>query len=170
MAAQSANADALGIVQVGKAGGEPQRISELQGLFVQGQFNADATVVRFTNGGNAPAVCGDAGRLRPECAAKALSRGIEIVRDYTDEQGKPVTQVTLGQKINVHLKVRANSKEGQSNGDRRSAAGRVRSGAADAAGTGRRRRGERRPRRLAVAAGRYRLHGRRITAISVKIG
>ena len=46
---------------------------------------------------------------------KALSRGIEIVRDYTDEQGKPVTQVTLGQKINVHLKVRANSKEGQSN-------------------------------------------------------
>lgn len=55
MAAQSANADALGIVQVGKAGGEPQRISELQGLFVQGQFNADATVVRFTNGGNAPA-------------------------------------------------------------------------------------------------------------------
>ncbi len=46
MAAQS-NADALGIVQVGKAGGEPQRISELQGLFVQGQFNADATTVRF---------------------------------------------------------------------------------------------------------------------------
>lgn len=31
VAAQSANADALGIVQVGKAGGEPQRISELQG-------------------------------------------------------------------------------------------------------------------------------------------
>ena len=26
-----------------------------------------------------------------------------------------MTQVTLGQKINVHLKVRANSKEGQSN-------------------------------------------------------
>ena len=113
MAAQSANADALGIVQVGKAGGEPQRISELQGLFVQGQFNADATVVRFTNGGNAPAryVVTQAGYDLN--ARKALSRGIEIVRDYTDEQGKPVTQVTLGQKINVHLKVRANSKEGR---------------------------------------------------------
>lgn len=116
VAAQSANADALGIVQVGKSGGDPQRISELQGLFVQGQFNADATAVRFTNGGSAPAwyVVTQAG-YDLNAPQKALSRGIEIVRDYTDEQGKPVTQVTLGQKINVHLKVRANSKEGQSN-------------------------------------------------------
>ena len=36
VAAQSANADALGIVQVGKAGGEPQRISELQGCSCRG--------------------------------------------------------------------------------------------------------------------------------------
>ncbi len=46
---------------------------------------------------------------------KAISRGLEITRDYTDEKGNAVTQVTLGQKINVHLKVRANSEEGQSN-------------------------------------------------------
>ena len=72
--------------------------------------------MRFTNGGNAPAwyVVTQAG-YDLNAPQKALSRGIEIVREYTDEQGKAVTQVTLGQKINVHLKVRANSKEGQSN-------------------------------------------------------
>ena len=58
---------------------------------------------------------GDAGRVSESECRKALSRGIEIVRDYNDEQGKPVTQVTLGQKINVHLKVRQPRKRGQSN-------------------------------------------------------
>ncbi|MCC3252319.1 hypothetical protein LK538_24895, partial [Serratia marcescens] len=78
---------------------------------VQGQFNADATAGRFTNGGSAPAlyVVTQSG-YDLNAPQKALSRGSEIVRDYTDEQGKPVTQGTVGQKINVHLKVRANSK------------------------------------------------------------
>ena len=54
---------------------------------------------RFTNGGNAPAwyVVTQAGYDLN--VPQSLSRGIEIVRDYTDEQGKAVTQVTLGQKI-----------------------------------------------------------------------
>lgn len=37
------------------------------------------------------------------------------MRDYTDEKGQPVSTVTLGQTVNVHLKIRANSKEGQNN-------------------------------------------------------
>ncbi len=86
------------------------------GLFAKGQFTAEAKAIRFTNSADAPAwyVVTQAGY---DLAApqKAIARGLEITRDYTDEQGKPVTQVTLGQKINVHLKIRANSKEGQSN-------------------------------------------------------
>ncbi|CAI1097970.1 Alpha-2-macroglobulin family N-terminal region [Serratia entomophila] len=115
--AQATGEGGLGIEQLGKGGNAaPQRIAELQGLFAQGQFTADAAAVRFTNGGDAPAwyVVTQAGY---DLAApqKALARGLEITRDYTDEQGKPLEQVSLGQKVNVHLKIRANSKEGQSN-------------------------------------------------------
>ncbi|HID9471456.1 TPA: alpha-2-macroglobulin family protein [Serratia liquefaciens] len=115
--AQSANAGSLDITQIGKGGNAaPQRIAELQGLFAKGQFTADAAAVRFTNSGDAPAWY-SVTQAGYDLAApqKALARGLEITRDYTDEQGKPVTQVTLGQKVNVHLKIRANAKEGLSN-------------------------------------------------------
>ena len=117
VAAQANASDSLTIAQLGKQGNvDPQVISEMIGLFAKGQFTAEAKAIRFTNSADAPAwyVVTQAGY---DLAApqKAIARGLEITRDYTDEQGKPVTQVTLGQKINVHLKIRANSKEGQSN-------------------------------------------------------
>lgn len=109
--------DTLSILQNSKRSNvEPALISRMQGMFAQGQFNADAQTIRFENHGNAPAwyVVTQAGY---DVAApdKALSRGLEVTRDYTDEQGKPVTQVAIGQKINVRLKIRANSNEGLSN-------------------------------------------------------
>ncbi|MCG8710636.1 alpha-2-macroglobulin family protein [Brenneria sp. 4F2] len=117
IAAQSAAADGLKITQVAKAADvAPQLISTLQGLFAKGSFTADATSIRFDNANDAPAwyVVTQAGYdLAPP--KQAVSRGLEITRDYTDEQGKPVIQAVLGQKINVHLNVRANSREGQSN-------------------------------------------------------
>ncbi|QTF09727.1 alpha-2-macroglobulin family protein [Brenneria izadpanahii] len=117
VAAQSAMPDGLKITQIGKtANVEPQLISTLQGLFAKGRFTADAGSIRFENANDAPAwyVVTQAG-FDLAAPKQAISRGLEITRDYTDEQGKPVTQVTLGQKINVHLQVRANSQEGQSN-------------------------------------------------------
>ncbi|MFD3240227.1 MG2 domain-containing protein [Rahnella perminowiae] len=117
VAAQATVPDALKITQLSKTKNvEPRLISQVQGLFAKANFTADAQVIRVENSNNAPAwyVVTQAGYdlAAPE---KAISRGLEITRDYTDEQGKPVTQITLGQKINVHLKVRANSQEGQSN-------------------------------------------------------
>ncbi|CAI0694213.1 alpha-2-macroglobulin family protein [Serratia ficaria] len=113
--AQPAAGGALGIAQLDR-GGQPRGIAALQGLFAQGRFTADAAALRFSNEGDAPAwyVVTQSGY---DLAApqKALSRGLEITRDYTDEQGKPLAQVRLGQKVNVHLKIRANAKEGQSN-------------------------------------------------------
>jgi len=38
---------------------------------------------------------------------KALSQGLEVLREYTDEDGKPVSDVTLGDEIQVHLRFRA---------------------------------------------------------------
>ena len=117
VAAQATAPDALKITQISKRNNvEPQLISSVQGLFAKANFTADAKALRVENGNDAPAwyVVTQAGY---DLAApkKAISRGLEITRDYTDEKGNAVTQVTLGQKINVHLKVRANSEEGQSN-------------------------------------------------------
>ncbi|MCS3431748.1 alpha-2-macroglobulin [Klebsiella sp. BIGb0407] len=117
IAAEAVSPDALKIFQIGKnKGAEPQLISSLQGLFAKAHFTADTESLRIQNANNAPAwyVVTQAG-FDLAAPKEAISRGLEITRDYTDEQGKPVTQVILGQKINVHLKVRANSKEGQDN-------------------------------------------------------
>lgn len=115
--AQQSSADALSISAISKEKqAQPEVISTLQGLFAKGDFNASARSIEFSNQNNAPAwyVVTQSG-YDVAAPQKAISRGLEITRDYTDEHGKPVTQVTLGEKINVHLKIRANAKEGQSN-------------------------------------------------------
>ena len=117
VAAQAAAPNALKVMQISQNGNvAPRLISSIQGLFAKGSFTADAKAIRVENGNNAPAwyVVTQAG-YDLAAPSKAISQGLEITRDYTDQQGKPVTQVTLGQTINVHLKIRANAKEGQGN-------------------------------------------------------
>jgi hypothetical protein len=46
--------------------------------------------------------------------ATAIKNGLEIVRDYTDAKGNPVSTVKLGDEIDVHVKVRATSSRGLS--------------------------------------------------------
>lgn len=107
---------ALTINQIGRDNKVPQLISALQGRFAQGDFTAQADAVQFRNAGNAPAwyVVTQAGYDR-SAPQQAISRGLEISRDYTDDAGKAISKVTLGQTINVHLKIRANSKAALSN-------------------------------------------------------
>ncbi|MGY2950895.1 alpha-2-macroglobulin [Ewingella americana] len=115
--ALQSSADGLSISAISKEKqAQPEVISTLQGLFAKGDFNASTRSIEFSNQNNAPAwyVVTQSG-YDVAAPQKAISRGLEITRDYTDEHGKPVTQVTLGEKINVHLKIRANAKEGQSN-------------------------------------------------------
>ena len=115
--AQQSSGDGLSISAISKEKqAQPEVISTLQGLFAKGDFSASARAIEFSNQNNAPAwyVVTQSG-YDVAAPQKAISRGLEITRDYTDEHGKPVTQVTLGEKINVHLKIRANAKEGQSN-------------------------------------------------------
>ncbi|QGU86652.1 alpha-2-macroglobulin family protein [Erwinia sorbitola] len=114
--AQQNDPQALTISQLGRENKVPQLISALQGRFAQGSFSADTAAVQFHNAGKSPAwyVVTQAGY---DLAApdKAISRGLEISRDYTDAAGKEIDKVTLGQTINVHLKIRANSKAALSN-------------------------------------------------------
>ncbi len=94
----------------------PQPISQVNGLFVGGDFSAQARAIHIENSSDAPAwyVVTQSG-YDVAAPKQAISRGLEITRDYTDEKGQPVSTVRLGQTVNVHLKIRANSKEGQNN-------------------------------------------------------
>lgn len=95
---------------------KPELISVLSGLLVEANVNANAQEVTFNNTLATPAwyVLTQSGYdLNPP--QQAIAKGLEITREYTDESGAVVSQITLGQKVNVHLKIRSNSKEGQDN-------------------------------------------------------
>ena len=47
--------------------------------------------------------------------ATAIKNGLEIVRDYTDAKGNPLRQITPGQEIDVHVKIRATGGKGVGN-------------------------------------------------------
>ncbi|MBA7844015.1 alpha-2-macroglobulin family protein [Klebsiella sp. RHBSTW-00484] len=93
-----------------------QVIASLNGVAARGRFSADTQEVLFSNTSDHPAwyVVTQAGydQLVPQ---KAVARGLEISRDYTNEKGEVITQVTLGEKVWVHVKVRANAKQGVAN-------------------------------------------------------
>ena len=114
--AQQNTTQGLAIHQLAGDSKVPALISAANGLLNQGTFSADAHAVQFTNPNSAPAwyVVTQAG-YDLTAPQKAISRGLEIIRDYTDDNGKPVDKVTVGQTISVHLKVRANSQQALSN-------------------------------------------------------
>ena len=91
-------------------------ISQLKGPVAFGEFAQGDQQIIFNNSTKLPAwysvVQAGFDTLPPE---QAISRGLEIIREYTDEQGKPVKDVKLGQKVNVVIKIRANSKNAVSN-------------------------------------------------------
>jgi uncharacterized protein YfaS (alpha-2-macroglobulin family) len=91
-------------------------ISRVNGLIVGGQFHSDDKEVVFNNSTSLPAwysvVQSGYDRQPPQASIK---RGLEITRTYTDDKGKPIDKVTLGQKINVVIDIRSNSKQGIGN-------------------------------------------------------
>lgn len=112
----SVGLDKLAIDEV-HADGSTKVISTLQGNLLQsGSWSAAATRLRFVNGSSLPAwrVTSQTGydRGAPD---KAIKNGLEIVRDYTDTDGKPLDKITLGEEIEVHVKIRATSDDGVDN-------------------------------------------------------
>jgi uncharacterized protein YfaS (alpha-2-macroglobulin family) len=115
----SANASGLDklVIDEGHADGTIKAISTLQGNLLQsGSWSAAATKLRFINGSSMPAwrVTSQTGYDRgvPD---KAIKDGLEIVREYTDTNGKPLDKITLGQEIEVHVKIRATGDQGVGN-------------------------------------------------------
>lgn len=108
--------DKLRIDQV-HADGAVKAIAALQGNLLQaGNWDADAKRLRFTNDSTLPAwrVVSQGGFDRDQ-PSKAIKDGLEITRDYTDVNGKAVDKVTIGQEIDVHVKIRATDDRGIDN-------------------------------------------------------
>jgi uncharacterized protein YfaS (alpha-2-macroglobulin family) len=108
--------DKLRIDQV-HADGAVKAIAALQGNLLQaGSWDADARRLRFTNDSTLPAwrVVSQGGFDRDQ-PAKAIKDGLEITRDYTDVNGKAIDKVTIGQEIDVHVKIRATDDRGIDN-------------------------------------------------------
>jgi uncharacterized protein YfaS (alpha-2-macroglobulin family) len=108
--------DKLRIDQV-HADGAVKAIAALQGNLLQaGSWDADAKRLRFTNDSTLPAwrVVSQGGFDRDQ-PSKAIKDGLEITRDYTDVNGKAIDKVTIGQEIDVHVKIRATDDRGIDN-------------------------------------------------------
>ncbi|KHK58388.1 alpha-2-macroglobulin [Ralstonia sp. A12] len=100
--------DKLAIEEV-RPDGSAKDISAVQGSVMRsGSWSAAASQLRFVNGSSLPAwqITSQSGYDRT-ASTQAIKNGLEIIREYTDANGKPLDKVTLGQEIDVHLKIRA---------------------------------------------------------------
>jgi uncharacterized protein YfaS (alpha-2-macroglobulin family) len=81
-----------------------------------GSWNGSATGLRFVNGSalQAWSVTNQAGYDR-DIPATAIKNGLEIIRDYTRPDGKALGNVTIGDEIEVHVKIRATAGKGEGN-------------------------------------------------------
>ena len=89
---------------------EDKRIHALslpQTLFPQVAFSDQASALRFGNnsGLNAYYMTTQSGFDRKPPSA-AIKQGLEVLREYTDANGKLLTSITMGQQVDVHLKFR----------------------------------------------------------------
>ena len=109
----AAAVEKLGIDEI-DAKGHLKSIAAIQNKLLQaGVWSGGATKLRFTDGSNIPAwfVVDQAGYDR-DVPRKPIKNGLEIVREYTDTNGNALTQITLGQEIDVHVKIRATAGKG----------------------------------------------------------
>ncbi|MFC5743338.1 alpha-2-macroglobulin family protein [Dyella tabacisoli] len=110
------NTALLGIGAVKSKDGSVAAVGKPEGMVQSASWDDQTARLRFTNGSNMPAwyVASQGGYDRDE-PTKALREGIEIIRDYTDTDGKKLDQVTIGQEIDVHVKIRATGSTGVGN-------------------------------------------------------
>ncbi|MGG4610282.1 alpha-2-macroglobulin family protein [Providencia sp. Me31A] len=88
-------------------------ISTMENATAFGQFPAETQAITLNNPTDNPAwyVVTQAG-FDNTPPTQSISQGLEITREYINKKGQVVNTVTLGEKLYVHIKVRANSKEG----------------------------------------------------------
>jgi uncharacterized protein YfaS (alpha-2-macroglobulin family) len=98
------------------AGGEVKALALPAGLFPEVGFASQAAKLRFSTSGAVDAfyMVMESGFDKTP-PGKPVKQGLEIEREYTDAQGKPIGKVKVGTEIEVHLKLRAIGSGGVSN-------------------------------------------------------
>ncbi len=87
-------------------------ISTIKGILAQGTFGEKDSKLILNNPNNLPAWYSIAQEgFDQSISTKAIKNGMEIVRTYTNDEGKKVDKVAIGEKINVHIFVRSISKD-----------------------------------------------------------
>lgn len=87
-------------------------ISTLHGLAAQANFLANDTQIIFNNPLDMPAWYSITQEgFDQSIEHKSVKNGLEIIRTYTDLEGKKINHVTLGEKINVHILIRSISSD-----------------------------------------------------------
>ncbi|TBR39310.1 MULTISPECIES: alpha-2-macroglobulin [Dyella] len=106
----------LRVDAVGADGGV-QSIGTVEGnLLLSGSWSSAARRLRYTNGGEVSAwYLSTEGGYDRDVPNKAVAEGLEIVREYTDAKGKALGDITVGQEIDVHVKIRATTSDGLDN-------------------------------------------------------
>ncbi len=101
-----------GGLSIAEVGGAARALDLPPGLLPFVAFSEAATALRFAAAGDLPAfyTVVQAG-FDVALPDKAVAQGLEVVREYTDAQGKPVTEVRLGDEVQVHLRIRSLGKE-----------------------------------------------------------
>lgn len=76
-------------------------------LFPNVAFSDEAAALRFGNNSDLPSyyVIEQSGFDRTP-PTTAIKEGLEILREYTDSAGKPLTEIRMGEQVDVHLKFR----------------------------------------------------------------
>jgi uncharacterized protein YfaS (alpha-2-macroglobulin family) len=90
------------------AQGRVRALSLPSATFPKAPFTEQATALRFSNESDVRAfyLIDESGfdRTLPD---QAIKQGLEVIREYVDAQGRPVTQIGMGDEITVRLKFRA---------------------------------------------------------------
>ncbi|MDR1555313.1 MAG: alpha-2-macroglobulin [Campylobacteraceae bacterium] len=112
----SANDKKLSIEALAKNSNVSRLIAKADGIWAFGNFTKNDVGVIFNNPSKFPAWYSVVQEGYDEAAPlEAIKKGLEVYKEFTDENGKAVTSVKLGEKINVIVRVRSNSNEGVGN-------------------------------------------------------
>jgi alpha-2-macroglobulin len=100
--------DALPRLAVIGADKKQASIGKAQGMIMQGLFGADAAQIVIEPQAGAPAwySISQSGFDR-KLPLATQSEGLELIRDYLDAEGRPISTMTVGDEIEVRLRLRA---------------------------------------------------------------
>ena len=91
-------------------------IAKLKNLLAKGKFNDSVESISLHNAKNLPAWYSISQKgFDRSIQQEPINKGLEIYREFTDNDGKQIDTVKLGDTINVTVRVRSISKEGLTN-------------------------------------------------------